>query len=292
MLIKCTYFLKSGLGSCKLCYYNVADVTFLFCPGYFRQLIKKSQQELDSMFKKIYLEYYTQNSKIFMDLFVDLMKYYNGETSSDVTNIMNKFFSTLMRKMFQIVNSRYQFSSSYLDCVSKHMEKLEPFGYEPGKLIPQVRKVLIFARAFTKALDDGRDVIHMLENAISSSKDCKNQLIKLKYCSWCKAMTSLKPCFKFCTDVHKGCLADVAKVNSQWQRYITALNDILEKQTGPNSIHDVMMRIHIKISFAIMNFQNPNKMKEVKEKVKEILTYHCFYLRFLMNFCITHSVVI
>lgn len=222
------------------------------------------------MFEKIYGNHYLQNTKIFMDLFVDLTNYYNGATKSDVTNIMNEFFTNLMRRMFQIMNDQYQFGSSYLDCVSKQMENLEPFGDVPQKLTPQVRKVMIHARTFAQALHEGRDVIHMLENAISSSKECKNRLIKLKYCSWCKAMTSLKPCFKFCTDVHKGCLADVAKVNAQWQTYMEALNAILEKQTGSTNIQDVMTQLHLKISFAIMNFQSAEKMKEVREKVIKI----------------------
>lgn len=204
-----------------------------------------------------------------MDLFVDLTNYYNGATSSDVNSIMDKFFTSLMSRMFQIMNDRHQFTDSYLNCVSRHMEKLQPFGDVPEKLKPQVRKVLIHARTFSQSLHAGRDVVHMLGNAISSSEDCENHLVKLKYCSWCKAMTSLKPCFKFCTDVHKGCLADISKVNVQWQSYMAVLNEILEKQTGPTNIQDVITRLNLKISFAIMNFQNADKMKEVKEKVRE-----------------------
>lgn len=218
------------------------------------------------MFEKIYGSHYVQNTKIFMDLFVDLTNYYNAATSSDITNIMNSFFTNLMRRMFEIMNDQYQFSDKYLDCVSRNMDKLTPFGDVPEKLTPQVRKVMIQARTFTQALHAGRDVIHMLENAISS-KDCKNQLIKMKYCSWCKAMTSLKPCFKLCTDVHKDCLADVAKVDPQWQRYIATLNTILEKQAGPTNIQDVMTRLHLRISFAIMNFQT-EKIEDVRKKVE------------------------
>ena len=220
------------------------------------------------MFQKIYGSHYKQNNKIFMDLFVDLTDYYNGATSSDVNNIMDKFFKSLMKRMFQIMNEGHQFSDSYLNCVSRHMEKLQPFGDVPEKLKPQVRKVLIHARTFSQALHGGRDVAHMLGNAVSSSKDCENQLVKLKYCSWCKAMTSIKPCFKFCSDVYKSCLVDVAKVNTQWQSYMMALNDLLEKQTGPTNIQDVITRLNLKISFAIMNFQNADKMKDVKEKVR------------------------
>ena len=241
----------------------------LYLTDYFRGLIKKSQQDLDAMFQKIYGLHYQKNTEIFMDLFVDLINYYNGATSADVNSIMDKFFTSLMSKMFQIMNTQYQMSDSYLNCVSRHMEKLQPFGDVPEKLKPQVRKVLIHARTFAQALHVGRDVVHMLGNAVSSSEDCENHLVKLKYCSWCKAMTSLKPCFKFCTDVHKGCLADVTKVNTQWQSYMVALNELLEKQTGPTNIQDVITQLNLKISFAIMNFQNPAKMKDVKEKVRE-----------------------
>lgn len=234
---------------------------------YFRGLIKKSQQDLDTMFQKIYQSYYQQNSKIFMDLFVDLIEYYDGQSDSDVNGIMDKFFSNLMSRMFQIMNARHQFSDSYLDCVSQHMKELKPFGDVPEKLKPQVRKVLIHARSFSQALFAGRDVVHMLESAVLPSTDCEKNLVKLKYCSWCKAMTAIKPCFEFCSDVYKGCVADLAKVNTQWENYIQALTELLERQIGPNDIHDVVTRLNVKISFAIMNFQQEEKMKAVKEKV-------------------------
>ena len=63
-------------------------VTFSLSSDYFQELIKKSQQDLDSMFKKIYGVHYEQNTKLFMDFFVDLTSYYRGTTGSDINGIM------------------------------------------------------------------------------------------------------------------------------------------------------------------------------------------------------------
>lgn len=234
--------------------------------AHFRSLIRNSHQSLDDYFKKVYLHYYSQNSKIFTDFYGELMKYYGGDSSSDMRTILNKLFKILMQKMFQIMNLRLQFTDSYLQCVPELMDQLKPFGNHPQTLNTQLRSVLIFARALTKALDEVRDVFVMLENAISS-KGCRDQLIKLKYCSWCKAMTSLKPCHKFCMDVHTGCLADIAKVNDHWQRYLEAVNELLEKLTGVYNIEVILSQAHIKMSFAIMNFQEPSVVETVKERV-------------------------
>ena len=194
------------------------------------------------------------------------MKYYEGESSSDMKTILNKLFKILMQKMFQIMHAQFQFSNSYLECIQKHMDQLKPFWNYPETLTSELRSVLIFAKALTKALDDVHDVFIMLENSISS-KDCQDQLIKLKYCSWCKALTSLKPCHQFCMDVHKGCLADIAKVNNQWQRYLAAVNELFEKLSGVYNIEIILSKAHIKMSFAIMNFQEPTVAKAVEERV-------------------------
>lgn len=236
---------------------------------YFEGVIKKSQQNLDRMFKKIYVNYYLENSKLFMDLFDDLRDYYAGKTSDDVNSIVDNFFSNLMIRMYKIMNKDSPLSDSYLACVSKEMDNLEPFGDIPAKLKQQVRKVLIYAKSFSQALFAGRDVVHSLRIAAVSSKECEYNLVKLKYCSWCKAMTTIKPCHKFCTDVYRGCVADLAKVNTEWAKYMRALKELLEKQNGPTNIHDVVMRLNLEISFAIMNFQSQDKLKEVKQKALE-----------------------
>ncbi|XP_044180112.1 glypican-4-like isoform X1 [Acropora millepora] len=236
---------------------------------YFEGLIKKSQQNLDTMFKKIYVNYYLENSKLFMDFFDDLRDYYAGKTSDDVNSIVDNFFSNLMIRMYKIMNKDSPLSDSYLACVSKQMDNLKPFGDIPAKLKPQMRKVLIYAKSFSQALFAGRDVVHSLRIAAVSSKECEYNLVKLKYCSWCKAMTTIKPCHKFCTDVYRGCVADLAKVNTEWSKYMKALKELLEKQNGPTNIHDVVMRLNLEISFAIMDFQSQDKLKEVKQKASE-----------------------
>lgn len=53
----------------------------------------------------------------------------------------------------------------------------------------------------------------MFESVLLFFTDCEKNLVKLKYCFWCKVMIVIKLCFEFCSDVYKGCVVDFVKVN-------------------------------------------------------------------------------
>ena len=67
-----------------------------------------------------------------MDLFVDLRDFYAGKTSADVNSIMDQFFSTLVIRLYKIMNWGNQLSDSYLACLFKQMDNLQPFGDIPA----------------------------------------------------------------------------------------------------------------------------------------------------------------
>lgn len=52
------------------------------------------------------------------------------------------------------------------------------------------------------------------------SPECMKALMKLVYCPHCRGMASVKPCSNYCSNVMKGCLANQADLNPEWQNLI------------------------------------------------------------------------
>ncbi|GFS17182.1 glypican-6 [Elysia marginata] len=125
---------------------------------FFKELINKAEQGLDEMFLETYGVLYRQNDKIFEDLFKELRLYYNGK-DTDLILVMRRFFHQLLVKMFQLINSLEMTEGPYMDCLSRTMEELKPFGDVPNKLSTHVNRAFIAARTFVQGLDVGRDVI-------------------------------------------------------------------------------------------------------------------------------------
>ena len=125
---------------------------------FFSELLDNSKKDLHDMFVRTYGLLYQQNSHVFTDLFVDLRKYYKG-SDINLLDALDSFFSTLMQKMFELLNSQYSFDEQYLECVTEHMDELKPFGDVPQKLSIQVKRAFVAARTFVQGLAIGRDVV-------------------------------------------------------------------------------------------------------------------------------------
>jgi hypothetical protein len=97
-----------------------------------------------------------------MDLFNDLRSYYKGK-DLNLGEALDRFFTVLMQKMFELINAQYRFDQSYLNCVTEYMDDLKPFGDVPHILSHQVKRAFVAARTFVQGLAIGRDVI----NAVS-----------------------------------------------------------------------------------------------------------------------------
>lgn len=230
---------------------------------FFRNLIKNSEKDLNSMFLKTYGIFYKNNAQVFIDLFRNLNQYYDGK-NLDLTQVMNNFFANLMKQMFQLMNTKYKFDKTFLDCVTQHMDDLKPFGDEKQKLTVQVKRAFVAARAFVQGLNVAVSVLKQLQG-IKATGMCEKEITKLSYCSWCQGRTDLKPCQTFCTDTYKSCF-NLKGVSPAWNSFVNALLDLSGKFEGPFSIENVIDPIGVKISFAIMNFQeeHDNIAKKVR----------------------------
>lgn len=108
-----------------------------------------------------------QNSEVFQDLFTELKRYYTGG-NVNLEEMLNDFWSRLLERMFQLLNSQYQFTDDYLECVSKYTDQLKPFGDVPRRLKAQVTRAFIAARTFVQGLMVGREVANRVAKVSST----------------------------------------------------------------------------------------------------------------------------
>ncbi|XP_012696267.1 glypican-6a isoform X2 [Clupea harengus] len=221
---------------------------------FFLELLDNSQRSLNDMFVRTYGKLYTQNSEVFQDLFTELKRYYTGG-NVNLQEMLNDFWSRLLERMFQLLNSQYTFTDDYLECISKYTDQLKPFGDVPRKLKAQVTRAFIAARTFVQGLMVGREVANRVAK-VNLLPGCSKALTRMLYCPYCGGMPDLKPCANYCQNVIKGCLANQADLDPEWNLFIDAMLLVAERLEGPFNIEAVMEPIDVKISEAIMTMQD------------------------------------
>ncbi|XP_039976560.1 glypican-2 isoform X2 [Xiphias gladius] len=220
---------------------------------FFRELIDLSEKSMNQMFTKTYGRLFTQNAHVFQELFVEMRRYYSGGSVS-LAEVLSDFWSRLVERVFSLVNPQYQFSEDYLECVSKHAEQLQPFGDVPRKLRVQVSRAFIAARALSQGLATGRDIVNKATK-LTADSECVRGLMRQWYCPLCRGMPSLRPCHSLCLNVMKGCLANQADLDTEWNSFIDALYQVSEKLEGPFNMELAADSISVKVSEAIMHMQ-------------------------------------
>ncbi|XP_063224776.1 glypican-6 [Bacillus rossius redtenbacheri] len=221
--------------------------------GFFKDLLATSKKDFHEMFKRTYGILYEQNSYVFTDLFGQLERYFStGHV--DLSEALENFFNTLYQKMFTVLNAQYHFDDKYLVCVGEHMKDLNPFGDVPHKLSIQLKRSFVATRTFSQALNVANDVISNMIK-IPPSPECVRALTKMSGCSACQGLPDLKACSNYCINVMKGCLSYYTELDTEWNHYVDAIEKVTERLLGPFNIEMVVEPINIKISEAIMNFQ-------------------------------------
>ncbi|KAK3576529.1 hypothetical protein CHS0354_018036 [Potamilus streckersoni] len=220
---------------------------------FFTELLNKAKSDLHEMFVRTYGLLYQQNAEVFDKLFTDLTAYYKGR-DSNLVHVLDNFFIDLLQRMFELLNKQYEIDKQYLGCVTKHMDDLKPFGDVPAKLKAQVKRAFIAARTFVQGLAIGRDVLLAMAK-IPPTEQCTKGILRMRYCPHCRGLTRTKPCNNYCLNTMKGCLAHHADLNQAWNEYIEALKMVASRLEGPFNIESVVDPIDVKISDAIMNFQ-------------------------------------
>ena len=55
---------------------------------------------------------------------------------------------------------------------------------------------------------------------LEMTSSCKVAVTKMRYCPYCSGVPYIKPCSNYCMNVMKGCLANYADLNQEWNTYI------------------------------------------------------------------------
>ncbi|XP_060754422.1 glypican-6a isoform X2 [Neoarius graeffei] len=220
---------------------------------FFLKLLDNSEKSLNHMFVRTYGNLFMQNSEIFEDLFSELRRYYTGG-NVNLEEMLGDFWARLLEKMFQLLNSQFSFTDEYLECVSKYTDQLKPFGDTPRKLKLQITRALAAARTFVQGLMVGREVANRVAK-VNVSPGCSKALTRMLYCPYCGGFVDLKPCRSYCQNVMKGCLANQADLDPEWNVFIDSMLLVAERLKGPFNIEAVMEPIDLKISEAIMTMQ-------------------------------------
>ncbi|XP_065211439.1 glypican-6 [Planococcus citri] len=220
---------------------------------YFKDLLTKSKKDLHEMFKKTYGMVYEQNSYVFSDFFAELERYYtNGK--SNLGDVMETFFNILYQKMFTVLNTQYKFDDKYLGCISEHMNELEPFGDVPQKFSNPLKRSFVAARTYSQSLNVVGDIVSNLIYLVPTDS-CLNAITKMLHCSSCKGLNGAKVCTDFCLNVMKGCLGFYTEIDNEWSAFVDAMSKVEQRLSRSYNIEQVVEPINVKISEAIMNFQ-------------------------------------
>ncbi|MEQ2294797.1 hypothetical protein AMECASPLE_007407 [Ameca splendens] len=232
---------------------------------FFQELLKNSEVSLHNMFLRTYGMMYMENAELFKDFFVSLTRYYtSGSSAVNLSSMLSDFWADLLERMFRLVNVQYEFNDTYMECVSRHTDQLQPFGDVPRKLRIQITRAFVAARTFVRGLSLMPDVVNKV-STVSASPSCVRAAMKMLYCPYCSGQVALKPCQNYCLNVMRGCLANQADLDTEWNNFLDAMLGLAERLEGPFNFESVMDPIDVKISEAIMNMQE-NSM-QVSQKV-------------------------
>ncbi|RWS31373.1 glypican-6-like protein [Leptotrombidium deliense] len=220
---------------------------------FFKELLKTSKRDFHQMFIQTYGLLYEQNALLFTDMFAELEHYYN-HGGIDLSASLNRFFHRLYRKMFQVLNTQYSFDEKYLQCVGEHMDAMKPFGDVPKKLTIEVKRSFVATRTFVQSLFQGKEIIKNVME-LSLTNDCGEAVMRLTQCTHCNESPNMKPCFDYCQNTTSSCLSRYSPLNKEWNNYVDAILLLITRLETSFNIESVVDPIDIRISEAIMNFQ-------------------------------------
>lgn len=161
----------------QLCCWTAQPVRFLlvqltyFFPlssDYFQDLLNKSEKALYDTFPSLYGELYTQNMKVFKDLYSELRRYYRG-SNINLEEALNEFWTRLLERLFKLMNAQYHITDEYLDCMVKHAEQHKPFGEVPRDLKLKATRAFIVARSYAQGFLVGSDVVKKVSQVCGGS---------------------------------------------------------------------------------------------------------------------------
>uniref|UniRef100_A0AAZ3P4H0 Glypican-1 n=1 Tax=Oncorhynchus tshawytscha TaxID=74940 RepID=A0AAZ3P4H0_ONCTS len=244
---------------------------------YFTDLLNRSERSLQDSFLATLGSLYSKNAPVFQDLYADLRRYYRG-SAVNLEETLNDFWARLLERLFKVSSlPQYTLTDDYLECVAKQTETLRPFGDVPRDLKPKVTRAFVAARSFVQGLTVSGEVVRKVSQ-VPLSPECTRAMMKLVYCPHCRGLASVKPCANYCRNVMKGCLANQADLDTEWQNLVDTMLQVASSFSADPSVDVVIYSLPIRISEAILYMQEntevfTSKISDVSSKLREMQQY-------------------
>ncbi|XP_040000369.1 glypican-1b isoform X2 [Xiphias gladius] len=222
--------------------------------GYFLELLNRSAIGLQETFTATWGSVYYQNSQVFSDLYTDLRNYYRG-SNVNLEEVLNEFWARLLEKLFYQANKQYFIGEDYLECVSKQIETLRPFGDIPRVTKMMVTRTFVAARSFVQGLVVSGEVVRKVSQ-VQLSQECMRAIMRMTYCPHCRGMASARPCANYCSNVMKGCLANQADLNTEWSHLAETMMQVADRFDGPSGVDSVVLSLPNRISEAMFTMMD------------------------------------
>ncbi|XP_029970435.1 glypican-1-like [Salarias fasciatus] len=217
--------------------------------GYFLELLNRSSISLQETFIPTWGSLYSQNSQVFSDLYTDLRHYYRG-SNVNLEEVLNEFWVRLLEKLFHQANKQYFIGEDYLECVSKQIETLRPFGETPRTVKTMITRTFVAARSFVQGLVISGEVVRKVSQ-VPLSQECMKAMMRMTYCPHCRGMASARPCANYCSNVMKGCLANQADLNTEWRHLAETMMQVADRLDGAAGVDSVILALPYRISEAM-----------------------------------------
>ncbi|XP_072245149.1 glypican-1 [Leuresthes tenuis] len=230
--------------------------------NYFTELHGHSERSLQDVLSPLG-SLYSQNTRLYGDLYTDLRRYYRG-SALNLDENLSDFWSRLLERTFKTSTpTDVSLSDDYLECVAKQQETLRPFGDIPRDMKAKVIRAFVTARSFVQGLSVSADVVRKVSQ-VSLGPECSKALMKLVYCPHCRGLASVKPCSKYCRNVMKGCLANQADLDPEWQNFIDTMIQVASSFSTEPSLDVVLSTIPARIYEAVHYLQENMNMFTTK----------------------------
>ncbi|XP_026146886.1 glypican-1-like [Carassius auratus] len=222
--------------------------------AYFLELFNRSEASLQTSIQTGFGPLFSQNAKVFQDLYSDLRGYYRG-SNVNLEEVLNEFWARLLERLFKALNVQYIIGEEYLECVAKQSETLKPFGDTPRELKTKITRTVIAARTFAQSLGVSGEAVRRVSQ-VNMSTECVRAIMKMTYCPHCSGMAFAKPCSNYCKNVMKGCLANQADLDSEWRNLADTMLEVVDKLSRPYSVDSVVLSLPKRIAEAILYMQD------------------------------------
>uniref|UniRef100_A0A0N4ZQQ0 Glypican-6-like n=1 Tax=Parastrongyloides trichosuri TaxID=131310 RepID=A0A0N4ZQQ0_PARTI len=224
-----------------------------------RDQIFLNKDFLNQMFTKTYGPFYKSNIKVFDELYTELDNYLYTDTVKPIPLIMDQFFEQSYLIIFELLNPlKKVVTNEQKECLLRMKKDLKPFSNIPKRISGQLSKSFTVWRSFFVVIEEVVTQLHSLLKT-TIPEECVNKLVQMQYCQVCtfnqNNIPGSKPCYGYCSNILKGCLAEYAEIDAQWNVLLDSLLQLFNKLKDVSNPITTLAPLPAQISEGFMIYQ-------------------------------------